>query len=62
MPRLRRREDGRVGFVSLKGSAAERTGVTFDTRLAGNDNGGHLWGTALDKTAKRALLEYLKTL
>jgi cytochrome c5 len=34
----------------------------FDTRIAGNRNTGHLWGTALSPDEKRALLEHLKTL
>jgi hypothetical protein len=51
----------RVGFVS-SGPAAERAGFKVDTTLPGNGNHGHLWGTDLPPDAKRALLEYLKTL
>jgi len=50
----------RVGFVT-RGPGAEREGWLLDTRLPGNGNGGHLYGTDLDPGAKRALLEYLKT-
>jgi mono/diheme cytochrome c family protein len=50
-----------VGFVS-RGAEAEREGVLFDTRLRGNNNGGHLYGTTLPAADKLALLEYLKTL
>jgi hypothetical protein len=51
----------RVGFVS-SGADAERAGRLLDTRLPGNGNQGHLFGTALSPDEKRALLEFLKTL
>jgi len=51
----------RVGFMS-DGAAAEQRGELFDTRLPGNSNAGHLWGTGLDADSKRALLEFMKTL
>lgn len=51
---------GRVGFVA-RGDAAEREGWLLDTRLPGNGNGGHLYGTDLEAGAKEALIEYLKT-
>jgi mono/diheme cytochrome c family protein len=50
-----------VGFVS-SGAEAERTGFRYDTKTAGNGNGGHLYGTALSTAEKDALVEYLKTL
>jgi len=50
-----------VGFVS-QGTVAEKTGFRFDTGVAGNGNGGHLYGTELPEEQKAALLEYLKTL
>jgi hypothetical protein len=34
----------------------------LDTRLPGNANTGHLFGTDLPAADKRALIEYLKTL
>jgi hypothetical protein len=37
-------------------------GFAFDTRLPGNSNAGHTYGTDLDDTGRRALIEYLKTL
>lgn len=49
-----------VGFV-YSGPAAESVGFLYDTRLPGNGNGGHLYGTDLPPAAKRALTEYLKT-
>jgi Cytochrome c. len=49
-----------VGFVS-QGDAAIREGTPYDTRLRGNGNGGHDFGTALPVTDKAALVEYLKT-
>jgi mono/diheme cytochrome c family protein len=51
----------RVGFV-VQGQAAERAGTPLDTRLRGNGNQGHPFGTALPDADKAALLEYLKTL
>jgi len=50
----------RVGFVT-DGPDARSEGWLLDTRLPGNGNGGHLYGTDLGPEAKRALLEYLKT-
>jgi mono/diheme cytochrome c family protein len=50
-----------VGFVS-SGPEAARDGVLFDTRLRGNANVGHLYGTTRPAAEKLALLEYLKTL
>jgi len=35
--------------------------LCFDTRIRGNGNGGHLWGTGLAPDAKADLLAYLKT-
>jgi mono/diheme cytochrome c family protein len=51
----------RVGFIS-DGSEASRVGTFYDTSLPGNSNAGHTYGTTLPAEAKRALLEYLKTL
>jgi processive rubber oxygenase RoxA-like protein len=49
------------GFVA-SGHNAERVGWRYDTRLQGNGNQGHLYGTQLGPDDKAALLEYLKTL
>jgi hypothetical protein len=51
----------KVGFVS-DGPEARRVGTRHDTSVPSNSNAGHLYGTALPADAKRALLEYLKTL
>jgi mono/diheme cytochrome c family protein len=51
----------KVGFVS-EGPAAARQGFHFDTAKPGNGNGGHLYGTGLAPTDKKALIEYLKSL
>lgn len=51
-------EPNKVGFVH---SEKEFTS-SFDTRLYGNKNSGHLFGTDLSETDKWALIEYLKTL
>ena len=45
----------RVGFVC-------KAGTEIRTELAGNGNGGHVYGTTLSGAERRALLEYLKTL
>jgi hypothetical protein len=37
-------------------------GSRFDTRLSGNHNSGHMYGTALEPTQKADLLEFLKSL
>jgi hypothetical protein len=50
-----------VGFVS-EGRAAEAAGALYDTAQPGNGNRGHEYGTLLPQDAKRALVEYLKTL
>ncbi len=44
------------------GCMPDHVGWRYDTTERGNGNGGHLWGTELDADAKRALVEYLKTL
>jgi hypothetical protein len=50
----------RMGFVSSGGNPDSGT-FRFDTRLPGNGNGGHLYGTQLSDDEKRSLIEYLKT-
>jgi mono/diheme cytochrome c family protein len=50
-----------VGFVSNVPEAEGRTFFRYDTSLAGNGNGGHLYGVGLPESDKRALVEYLKT-
>ena len=50
-----------VGFIAA-GAGAERDGVLLDTSRPGNGNQGHVYGTGLAGDARRALLEYLKTL
>lgn len=49
-----------VGFVS-SGPAARREGWRFDTRVRGNGNEGHLYGTNLRNAQRLAIIEYLKT-
>jgi hypothetical protein len=51
----------RVGFVT-SGAAAEREATFYDIRRPGNSNAGHVYGTMLAPDAKRALLEFMKTL
>ena len=50
-----------VGFMS-QGAEAQRAGTLYDTALPGNSNAGHEYGTALPADARRALIEYLKTM
>lgn len=47
-----------VGFLPPDPGLAYR----LDTRIEGNSNAGHDYGTGLDAAAKTALLEYLKSL
>ncbi|MFO1434661.1 MAG: cytochrome c [Candidatus Competibacteraceae bacterium] len=49
------------GFIA-QGEKAERVSSRYDTRLPGNSNQGHLYGTDLSESDKEALLAYLKTL
>jgi hypothetical protein len=49
-----------MGFVS-SGSSAHAGTFRVDTRLPGNGNGGHDYGTTLSGEDKRDLLEFLKT-
>ncbi len=51
-----------TGTRAVQGSAAQQAGTLFDTRLRGNGNPGHDFGTGLAETAKAALLDYLKIL
>ncbi len=51
---------GGVGFVADE--SASRDVEPYDTTLRGNGNAGHLYGTALSPEAKKALIEFLKTL
>jgi mono/diheme cytochrome c family protein len=51
----------KAGFVS-SGADAEREGFRYDTSVRGNSRQGHVYGVDLSDTAKRELLEYLKTL
>ncbi|MDP8942538.1 MAG: cytochrome c [Actinomycetota bacterium] len=50
----------RTGWIH-QGAAARRAGFRYDIRVPGNSNAGHEYGTELSPSAKRALVEYLKT-
>jgi hypothetical protein len=50
------------GFVSQAGTPAQRFGRRYDTKVPGNDNSGHLYGTDLSNYDKQLLLAFLKTL
>jgi hypothetical protein len=49
----------KVGFVTTSQIPG---GFKYDTRLEGNHNSGHLYGTQLSDVDKRALIEFMKTL
>ncbi|HEU4683505.1 MAG TPA: hypothetical protein VFS39_03275, partial [Nitrospira sp.] len=51
-----------VGFEWDSGKDDCRGSFKYDTRLPGNSNAGHTFGTELSPEDKRHLLEYLKTL
>ena len=53
---LRDYDPAGVGYTSKTGP------FHFDTKLPGNSNAGHRYGTELDAAARADLLEYLKTL
>jgi hypothetical protein len=54
-------DPSRVGFIST-GPDAAREGTPYDTTRPGNSPQGHEYGVMLPPDAKRALVEYLKTL
>jgi hypothetical protein len=49
-----------VGYVEPDPNSPQPTFI-FDTRLPGNHNTGHEYGTDLDQNDRMRLLEYLKT-
>ena len=51
----------RVGFVHTVAREGKTRYFRFDASLPSNDNGGHLWGTALPPADKDAIVEYMKT-
>lgn len=54
-------DPAKVGFVS-DGAEARLRGWKHDTKVRGDGNQGHTYGTTLADAEKTALLEYLKTL
>jgi hypothetical protein len=50
-----------IGFLTNAPATGEHAWFV-DTRVRGNGNGGHTYGTSLAPAEKEALLEYLKTL
>jgi mono/diheme cytochrome c family protein len=50
------------GHVGLETGSPFAGAFMFDTRLPGNANGGHEYGTDLSATDRMALIEFLKTL
>ena len=49
-----------VGFVT--DDSAAREGELYETKQPGNGADGHRYGTELSPAAKKALIEFLKTL
>jgi hypothetical protein len=54
-------DQANMGFVS-SGAEAQQVGFYYDTRVTGNSNQGHTYGTNLSEPDRQALIEYLKTL
>jgi hypothetical protein len=54
----------KLGFVSALAASGDGcpTSYRYDTKIPGNGNQGHLYGTGLPGPDKDALLEFLKTL
>ncbi|MNP36902.1 hypothetical protein D3C76_1303210 [compost metagenome] len=52
----------KVGFITRGAQMKASADFKYDTRLEGNHNGGHLYGTQLSDVDKRALIEFMKTL
>ncbi|NWB50849.1 hypothetical protein [Pseudomonas gingeri] len=52
----------KVGFVTSGALVQAPTYFRYDTRLEGNHNSGHLYGTQLTDAEKWALIEFMKTL
>ena len=48
--------------VGVRSSSPFTGASLFDTRLPGNSNAGHTYGTNLSEEDRMALIEYLKTL
>lgn len=55
-------DEAKVGFVSDGPDMKEPQYFKFDTRLPGNHNSGHVYGTQLSDEQKWDLIEYMKTL
>jgi hypothetical protein len=55
-------DQDKVGFVTSGEQVKASADFKYDTRLEGNHNGGHLYGTQLSELDKRALIEFMKTL
>ena len=51
-----------VGFVSNIAAEGTHQFFRYDTTLPGNNNSGHVYGTALSPAEKDALVEYMKKL
>ncbi|MQA52208.1 c-type cytochrome [Pseudomonas piscis] len=52
----------KVGFITSGPAPKGPAYFKYDTRLEGNGNGGHLYGTQLSEQQKWQLIEYMKTL
>jgi hypothetical protein len=50
----------KLGFVCTEPADHGKPFFVYDTRIAGNGNGGHLWGTQLAPADKDAIVEYMK--
>jgi hypothetical protein len=52
----------KVGFISTIAQEKDKKYFKYDTKILGNSNSGHLYGTELSADDKNALVEYMKKL
>jgi len=52
----------KVGFISSVSAEGSHQFFRYDTKLPGNSNGGHVYGTSLTPEEKNAIVEYMKKL
>lgn len=50
----------KLGFIANVASEGRTQYFRYDTRVLGNSNAGHTWGTTLPPDQKQAIVEYMK--
>ncbi len=53
-------DTAKLGFISTVPAEGKTRFFAYDTRILGNSNSGHLWGTNLPPDDKDAIVEYMK--